>query len=316
MPGPGGDSVPQQVGLLLAVTRPNEALVTIVEGLHPDVQAAFWRRVTTMFVDPAARSLVARALLERRRPWGAIDLLATMLHTVGGAVEPDVDLVESALMSAATGPSDDSPRASSLSWEVGELLDYLERSGSDTEIRARLEFLYAHLLEYTRPAREAAQEDCVNVEEVAGQQPCSCARKNVHQEVSCPRRTGRRAVRWTRRTVAALRWWPSRDSSPCKRRYPQDGFSCASRSTRSRTSLLVAGRPGWLWVGPLALDEAAVPGQQRAWRDQAVAAQPGGQQPGQRGQDCLWGAITRPLALAWDCSAGHTRRGPTAGGVH
>ena len=150
---PDGESVPQQVGLLLAVTRPNEALVTIVDGLHPDVQAAFWQRVNTIFVDPDARPVVARTLMEHRRPWGAIDLLVTMLHAVGGSVPPDVDLVESALMSAATGPSDDSPRASSLSWEVGELLDYLERSGSDIETRARLEFLYAHLLQHTRAAR-------------------------------------------------------------------------------------------------------------------------------------------------------------------
>jgi len=150
---PGAQSVPQQVGLLLAVTRPNEVLVTIVNGLYPDVQAAFWLRVNTIFVDPGARPLVARTLMEHRRSWGAIDLLVTMLHAVGGAVEPDVDLVESALMSAATGPSDDSPRASSPSWEVGELLDYLERSGSDMEVRARLEFLYAHLLQHTRPAR-------------------------------------------------------------------------------------------------------------------------------------------------------------------
>jgi hypothetical protein len=124
-----------------------------MDGLHPDVQAAFWQRVNTMFVDPAARPLVARILMEHRRPWGAIDLLVTMLHALGGAVEPDVGLVETALVSAATGPSDDSPRASSLSWEIGELLDYLERSGSDTQIRARLEFLYAYLLQHTRPAR-------------------------------------------------------------------------------------------------------------------------------------------------------------------
>jgi len=150
---PGGDSLPQQVGLLLAATRPNEALVTSVDGLHPDVQAAFWRRVNTIFVDPGARPLVARTLIEHRRPWGAIDLLMTMLHAVGGAVEPDVDLVEQALMNAATGPSDDSPRAASLSWEVGELLDYLERSGSNIEIRARLEFMFAHLLQHTRAAR-------------------------------------------------------------------------------------------------------------------------------------------------------------------
>jgi hypothetical protein len=146
-------SVPQQVGLLLAAARPNEDLVAIVDGLHPDVQAAFWLRVNTMFVAPDARAAMARKLMERRRPWGAIDLLVTMLHALGGAVEPDVDLVETALMGAATGPSDDSPHSSSLSWEIGELLDYLERSSSDIETRARLEFLYAHVLQHTRAAR-------------------------------------------------------------------------------------------------------------------------------------------------------------------
>jgi hypothetical protein len=149
----GGESIAQQAGLLLAVTRPDDNLVAIVNGLHPDVQTAFWQHVNTMLVHPNARPIVARKLVDLRRPWGAIDLLVTMLHALGGAVEPDVHLVESALTSAATGPSDDSPRAPSLSWEVGELLDYLERSGSDIETRARLEFLYAHLLQYTRTAR-------------------------------------------------------------------------------------------------------------------------------------------------------------------
>jgi hypothetical protein len=39
--------------------------------------------------------------MEHRRPWGAIDLFMTMLNAIGGAVEPEVDLVESALMSGA-----------------------------------------------------------------------------------------------------------------------------------------------------------------------------------------------------------------------
>jgi hypothetical protein len=150
---PDGEYIPQQVGLLLAVTRPNQALVTLVDTLHPDVRASFWQRVNTMLVHPDARPVVAHKLIGHRRPWGAIDLLVSMLHAPGGAVAPDVDLVETALTSAATGPADDAPRASSLSWEVGELLDYLERTGSNIQTRARLEFLYARLLQHTRPAR-------------------------------------------------------------------------------------------------------------------------------------------------------------------
>ncbi len=148
-----GESIPQQAGLLLAVTRPSEALVTIVDSLRPKVRASFWQRMNTIFVHPDARPVVARKLMEHRRPWGAIDLLVSMLHAPGAAAHPDVDLVESALMTAATGPSDDSPRAASLSWEVGEVLDYLERTGSDIQTRARLEFLHARLLQHTRPAR-------------------------------------------------------------------------------------------------------------------------------------------------------------------
>jgi hypothetical protein len=50
--------------------------------------------------------------------------------------------------------------------------------------------------------------------------------------------------------------------------------------------LLADGRAaGPARVRPLALAEAPVPGQQRSWRDQAMAAQSGGQQAGQRGQD-------------------------------
>jgi hypothetical protein len=104
---PAAESIPKQAGLLLAATSPNDALVAIVTGLHPEVQDAIWQRINTMRVDPAARPGAARALVDRRRPWGAIVLLATMLHAIGGAVEPDADLVEHALMSAATGPSAD-----------------------------------------------------------------------------------------------------------------------------------------------------------------------------------------------------------------
>src|ERR1022692_3706651 len=57
--------------------------------------------------------------------------------------------------------------------------------------------------------------------------------------------------------------------------------------TQHQVADLLAGRraAGLARVRPLALDQAAVPGEQRTWRDQAVAAQPGWQQPGQRSQD-------------------------------
>ncbi len=74
--------------------------------------------------------------------------------------------------------------------------------------------------------------------------PPAWVRRNARQEVSTFRGVGlRRRARKIRRTVASLIWCPSQESSPCPLRYPQAGFSRASRSTRSRISWLVPGRP-------------------------------------------------------------------------
>ncbi len=92
---------------------------------------------------------------------------------------------------------------------------------------------------------QALEEDRVDLEEVAGQQPLRLGAQERRQEVSISRGAGlRRWARKIRRTVASLTWCPSRVSSPCALRYPQAGFSWASRSTRSRICWLVPGRPG------------------------------------------------------------------------
>ena len=70
-------------------------------------------------------------------------------------------------------------------------------------------------------------------------------RRNARQEASTFRGAGpRRRARKIRRTVGSLIWCPSLRSSPWNLWYPQAGFSCASRSMRSRISSLVRGRPG------------------------------------------------------------------------
>lgn len=149
-----GESVAQQAGLLLAVPRPNEALVAMVDRLPANVRAYFWERMSPLRSSPEARPLVVHHLIEHGRPWTALSVLVMMLpvnRTTGPA--PDAHLVEFALLRAAATPSGDSQSAASLSWEVGELLDYLERSRSDLQTRARLEFLLTGILKHTRPAR-------------------------------------------------------------------------------------------------------------------------------------------------------------------
>jgi hypothetical protein len=144
----------RQAGLLLAAPRSGVRLLTIVRLCPPDVQELFWQHINPLSAEPDARMVMARELIEHRRPWSAINVLVISL--AGGdqaGARPTTDLIELALERAATGPSDDMRHAASLAWEVKELLDHLERVGSDAETRARLEFLFMPLLQHTRPAR-------------------------------------------------------------------------------------------------------------------------------------------------------------------
>lgn len=154
---PSGQSVGQQAGLLLAVLRPGAALIAIADGLHPDAAACFLEHMVPMRAEPGARPLVVRRLIEHRRGWAALGVLVMMLSTGPGAgPAPEPELVESALL-AATGPPAGTGHAALLSWQAGQLLDYLERSSSDLQARARLEFLFTGLLQHTRPARALDQ---------------------------------------------------------------------------------------------------------------------------------------------------------------
>ena len=92
---------------------------------------------------------------------------------------------------------------------------------------------------------QASEEDRVDMEEVAGEQPVRLRAQERRREVSTFRGAGlRQRARRIRRAVARLIWCPSRDRSPWTLRYPQVRFSRASRSTKPRISWLVLGRPG------------------------------------------------------------------------
>jgi hypothetical protein len=121
-----------------------------------DVQSLFWRRMNPFLVDAEIRPTVARELAERGRPWSAMQVLVMHVGVSGAdaaAAPVDVGLVEAVLERAAIGPSDETYLAPRNSWEAGRLLDHLEHGGSDIATRARLEFLYIHLLQFSRPAR-------------------------------------------------------------------------------------------------------------------------------------------------------------------
>lgn len=148
-------SAAQHAGLLLADPRPTAALLTLVGQQDEETQTLFWRRMNPFLADPEIRPTVARELAEHGRPWSAMHVLIGHLAVSGRdeAALMDVGLVEAVLERAAMGPSDESHLAARNSWAAGRLLDTLEHAGSDIATRARLEFLFIHLLHFARPPR-------------------------------------------------------------------------------------------------------------------------------------------------------------------
>jgi hypothetical protein len=95
-------------------------------------------------------------------------------------------------------------------------------------------------------------------------------------------RFGAGGIRWAlriRRIVEAPIRWPSLSSSPWIRWYPQLLFSVARRSMSAAVSALTGGRPRAVRVGLLLCDQAAVPAQDGAGRDQPVRPQLMWQEP-------------------------------------
>src|ERR671934_1714062 len=91
---------------------------------------------------------------------------------------------------------------------------------------------------------EALQEERLDGEEIALEDARRLLAQNSVQLMSC--RFGAGSIPSSLRivqTVLAASLMPSPTSSPWIRRYPQPGFSRASRTTSSRTPAGVRGRP-------------------------------------------------------------------------
>jgi hypothetical protein len=98
-----------------------------------------------------------------------------------------------------------------------------------------------------RSARTAtwASSVCCSASSVAGQQRVGLGAQEVGQVLAGRAGAGSIPACFNiSHTVDAATFTPSTSSSPCRRRYPQLGFSRARRSTRTRTERTVGGRPG------------------------------------------------------------------------
>jgi excisionase family DNA binding protein len=126
-----------------ALAQADAELLTIYwEGMHPF-------RVRPQDADRAARELLAH-----RRPWAAVDLLATTMHgPADGSSSITPELVEEVLAATLTSDPTAEGRVQSRGYELGRLLDYLEAAGTDAGSLERYEFVFFRLLEHHRQPR-------------------------------------------------------------------------------------------------------------------------------------------------------------------
>jgi hypothetical protein len=122
-----------------------------VDRLDPDVQAGYWRSVSPYALLPDDLTAGVERLLAAERPWAAIDVLAGAVHDGG---EVDVDLADRVLAAAAA--ADEVDAGVDPSYEVGQVLDAMERSGAPIDRLATHEFAFFGLLDQERAPRALA----------------------------------------------------------------------------------------------------------------------------------------------------------------
>ncbi len=154
---------------------------------------------------------------------------------------------------------------------------------------------------------QALEEDCVDLEEVAGQQPLRLgAQERPPGGVYIPRC---RAASLGAQDSPGGRFADLMSEPGQFTVHPAapPGRVLLGQSQHQVADLLAGSRAAWpVRIRPLACDQAAVPGQQRARRDKPMSAQIGWQQPGERGQDRPVGPVRlRPGDMTSEIMAEH-----------
>jgi hypothetical protein len=117
------------------------------------VQEQYWQSVRTIGIAPDGVEPLAERLLERRRPWAVIDLLALHLHGNDDRPKPSPDLIQRSLRAALEPNMAETLPPGSLDYDLGVLLDWLAAAGTDPDTMFEMEWAYFLLLEHTREPR-------------------------------------------------------------------------------------------------------------------------------------------------------------------
>lgn len=144
---------PRQQAELLAYLKADARTWDLVNALGPDAECNYWERIGPWAVGEADAERAARCFLERGRADAAVTVLA-------GRRDPSPSLAAEALEAfVKTPPSTEAPDSSSISYDVGKLLDRLQGSPDIERFRlARLELAFLPLLRDQREPQGLHEE--------------------------------------------------------------------------------------------------------------------------------------------------------------
>lgn len=142
--------------LRLALNAPTDAQTWDTVARYPRLEDAYWDAIRPFSVPPKDVSRAVEALLKRDRARAAIDLLAASLHKPDEYGAPSPKIVARSLTKAVTAEASEI-RLRAPGYEIGLLLDFLERSHWPAEELAGYEFAFYKLLEDYRRPRALAQ---------------------------------------------------------------------------------------------------------------------------------------------------------------
>jgi hypothetical protein len=131
-----------------------DGLRGLVTKADDAIQRSFWQSVDAWKFSAEDPAFATDQLLKYDRPWIAVSLLTSYLH---GDEKPaaglTTQLVEQVLRAALATDSRDGIQSQTLGYEIGQLLDFLERENVDPTTLVQLEWGYFAALNYEREAR-------------------------------------------------------------------------------------------------------------------------------------------------------------------
>jgi len=135
--------------VLLYLGLPNGPVVwETVDRETEELQNEYWQRLPVKRVPQDDLAALIERLLDRGRPWSAVDLLAQRCHDP--AMSPALELIERALRSAAESSEESPGVAGAVDYDVGVLLDRLQVEGAADHVLAELEWVFFGILQHTR----------------------------------------------------------------------------------------------------------------------------------------------------------------------